>query len=85
MTKQLDKFVDLAKRASTEDSPRIDVRGRVMASISASDRCAYDDRIAVRFVVGSMSLAVVTLIVISVFSSQEPPLEMIVPFVSRLP
>lgn len=85
MTPQLNKFIELAKQASIEDAPRIDVRGRVVASIAASVHSASSDRIAVRFLVGSMSFAVVTMVVFSFFASQEPPLEMIMPFVSRLP
>lgn len=85
MTKKLDEFIDLSRRAVAEDAHRIDVRGRVLATISASANTAIADRIALRFLVGSMSLALVTMTMFTIFASQEPPVEMIIPFVSRLP
>lgn len=85
MTKKLDEFVDLTRRAAAEDTPRFDVRGRVLATISVSANAANADRIALRFLVGSMSLALVTTMLFTIFASQEPPVEMIMPFVSRLP
>ncbi len=85
MTKKLDEFVDLTRKATAEDTPRFDVRARVLATISASAKAANADRIALHFLVGSMSLALVTTTLFTIFASQEPPIEMIMPFVSRLP
>lgn len=85
MNKQINKFVELASQASREDIPRVDVRNRILASISVSTVSAYPDLIAFRFLIGSMSLALAALVMVSLFASQEPPLEMISPFVSSLP
>ena len=85
MPKKLDKFIDLTRQALAEEPPRIDVRGKVLATISASQNATNVDQIAMRFLVGSMSLALVTVMAFTIFASQEPPVEMIMPFVSRLP
>lgn len=85
MTNELEKFVLLTKQASDEASPPIDVRGSVLASLSAAASSTYTDRIAIRFLVGSMSFAFVAMAVVSLLGIQDPPMEMVMPFVSSLP
>lgn len=85
MTKKLDRFISLTRQAAIEDVPRVDVRGKVLASIAASKASAYADQLAFRFLFGSVSLAFVALVLVSILASLEPPLEMVTPFVSSLP
>lgn len=85
MNDQLGKFVDLVRQASSEDSLKVKVRSRVLASISSSTASGFPEQIAIQFLVGSLSLALVTIFIVSLVANQEPPLEMIAPFVSNIP
>jgi hypothetical protein len=85
MSKEISEFEELARRASFEDMPRVDVRHRVIASIRESSTEPSLDRIAFRFLIGSMSISFLVMVVASLYSGPEPPLEMITPFIqSRL-
>lgn len=85
MINPIDPFVELVTKAAEEDAPRIDVRSRVLASISASSTRSHTQQIAFRFLVVSMSLAFVAIAVVSLYDGNEPPLEMLTPFLSSLP
>lgn len=85
MSKRIADFEELALRASCEGMPRIDVRSRVLASIAESPSSLSFDQIAFRFLLGSMSMAALAVVVARLFFGNEPPLEMITPFIaSRL-
>ena len=85
MIKRITDFEELALRASCEEMPRVDVRSRVLESIAESSTSLSFDQIAFRFLLGSMSMAALAVVVARLFFGNEPPLEMITPFIpSRL-
>lgn len=81
MSKQMSKFEALVQQASGEEMPRVDVRSRVLASITEASTHLPTDQIAFSFLLASMSIALLAVLVTHFHSSNEPPLEMITPFI----